>query len=224
MKNPSPLRPWAIGELWQGQDAFIIAGGTSVNASAVERLRTRPASRIIAVNSSYLMTPWADVLFFGDDRWGRNEIAKNLPALEAFEGQIVTVGEGVRHPLIWHMKKIVPTRALGLTHSPDSLAMERTSLQGALNICLHKKVRRIVLVGADNRDGPDGRIHHHPEHPWPHKPNTWNGKSQQVGYSVKPLADAGIEVINASLISTFPWWPKVDLATWLDEEDRNAQG
>jgi hypothetical protein len=216
MKANMPTRQWVIGPHWTGEDAFIVAGGTSVKADVVARLRFRTKAHVIAVNNSYLIAPFAEILFFGDDRWWRNEIAVR-PEVAKFAGQIVTVGRHTRHPVLWHMNKIAPDKKLGVTREPNALVMEATSLQGAINIAYHKDARRIILIGADNRDGDNGRIHHHEEHPWERRKESWNAKAAQVGLTVRPLADAGIEVINASLISTFPWWPKVDLATWLGE-------
>lgn len=216
MKSTMPIRQWSIGPTWAGEDAFIIAGGTSVDPKVVARLRGRPKTRVIAVNNSYLIAPFADILFFGDDRWWRNEIVVR-PEVANFKGQIVTVGRHVRHAALWHMNKMAPDKKYGVTREPNALVMEATSLQGAINIAYHKGVRRIILVGADNRDGDNGRIHHHEEHPWPRNRESWNAKAAQLGLAVRPLKEAGIEVVNASLISTFPWWPKVDLATWLGE-------
>lgn len=167
-----PFRQWTIAPGWQGEDCFIVAGGTSVKPELVARLKGRPNSKVIVINSSYAVAPWADILFFGDDRWWRHEMIERPAALLAFAGQMVTVGRYVRHDRLWHMHKVVPSKrnANGLTRDPTGLAMERSSLQGALNIAFHKQAKRIILIGADNRDGDNGRIHHHPEHPWPRPP------------------------------------------------------
>lgn len=219
MSKAVPFRQWTIAPGWQGEDCFIVAGGTSVQPELVASLRGRPNSRVIVINSSYLIAPWADVLFFGDDRWWTNETAVRNEALKYFEGQIVTVGRYVRDARLWHMHKVVPTRrgGNGLTRDPTGLAMEMTSLQGALNIAFHKQAKRVILIGADNRAGDNGRRHYHEEHPWVPTKETWKERAEQLGLAVPFLRDAGIEVINASLISTFTWWPKVDLAQWLGE-------
>lgn len=212
-------RAWTVGPTWPGEDVFVVCGGPSVKPELVERLRGRPNSKVVVINSSYLIAPWADMLFFADDRWWQREIGLNLKGLEAFEGQIVTIAHHTRHALLWHLKRIVPSGAVPVSKDRAAVALEKTSLTGVLNLCIHKGCKRVILIGADNRAAPDGRIHHHAEYPWPRKLETWNNKTQEVEFTVQPLKKAGIEVINASLVSTFPWWSKVDFAKWLDRED-----
>lgn len=207
---------------WRGEDAFIVAGGTSIRPEDLEALRARPRAHVLVINSSYLAAPWAEVLFFADDRWIKRESKERPGKLAAFTGEILTIVETSKLERLRRLKVLSPRRHNGLATDRGSIVMERTSLQGALNICLHKAPRRIVLLGADNRDGAplaDGspNIHHHDEYPWPRKHETWNVKAKQMAGTVEPLKRAGIEVINASLISTFPWWPKVDFLEWLKE-------
>lgn len=216
------FRSWTIGPFWKGEDAFVLCGGPSLDPEFIQRLRGRPRSRVIAINQSYLIAPWADMLFFADDRWWKRETTERPEALKHFEGQIVTIARHSKHELLWHVHRVIPEPGKGLSKDGNTVAMERTSLHAVLNICLHKSARRIILIGADNKEGADGRIHHHAEYPWSRKKDTWALKMEQLAFAVKPLADAGIEVINASTESTLPWWPKVNLAAWLDEEDRKA--
>lgn len=212
------FRSWTVGPGWTGEDAFIICGGTSVRPDLVERLRGRPTAHVVAINSSYLIAPWAEILFFADDRWWSRELTENRePNLRAFEGQIVTIARRSKHELLWHLHRHIPTMGQPVAKGRDTVALERTSLTGVLNLCIHKNAKRIILIGADNRDGPAGRIHHHAEYPWSRKEETWRLKAQEVAMVVKPLAAAGIEVINASPDSTFPWWPRPDFESWLKE-------
>lgn len=218
------MRAWTVGPTWRGKDVFVICGGPSVKPELVARLRDRPNSEVIAINTSHLVAPWAGMLFFADDRWWRRELEINGAAILAFEGQIVTIAHHVQHEKLWHLKRIVPSTARPVATERTTVALEKTSLTGVLNLCIHKECKRIILVGADNRASPDGRIHHHAEYPWPRKDETWKNKTVELGLTVAPLSKAGIQVINASMVSTLPFWPKVDLGAWLDGEDSNAQG
>jgi hypothetical protein len=212
-------KAWSLARDWEGEDAFLIGGGTSVDVKAVARLQGRPKARSIAINSSYLIAPWADMLFFGDERWWTREIKERAKALLAFAGDIATIRVGVHHNRVHVLKRIVPSAEHPLSTELDTVAMQLTSTHAAINIAVLRGARRIILVGIDNRDGDNGRIHHHAEYPWYRRKVTWDVKMQQLSYTVPALAAAGVEVINASLISTLPWWPKCTLADFLDRED-----
>lgn len=107
----NPIRPWE-NEIWtpeplfRGETVFCLACGPSLTQETVEKLRGR---RVIAVNSSVYMAPWADVLFFTDAGWfeaynedapkkrnpdfaGRhgNDVWPRRQFVEAFPGLVVT--------------------------------------------------------------------------------------------------------------------------------------
>lgn len=199
------MQYWRVPRLWAGQTAYVIGGGPSVTQAAVDSLKGRLT---IAVNMSYLNAPWATVLFFADARWWSREIEERHETLLAFGGVITTTCEPLESPRLLKLKRLVPTSdANGMSTAPDTLSMERTSLQGAMNLCYHLGVRRIVLLGADNRDAPNGRIHHHDEYPWVRFNESWAIKSEQMGYGAAALKRLGVEVINCSPISTLTYWP-----------------
>jgi len=199
---------WTVPPLWQGETAFIIAGGTSVAQQDVSALRGR---RVIVINSSYEVAPWADFLFFGDKRWYLEH--GNRPLLRSFEGKVVTVS-GVsaasNHQII-RLKRIVPPP--GLVTARNSAACLKTSMQGGMNFAVHLGVKRIVLLGADARRADDGRTHHHSSHKWNNKQGnkTWEIQMNQLQLIVDPLRALGIDVINTSPISRLPWWVKISL-------------
>jgi len=82
---------WTVPRLWPGETVFIIGGGPSVRGQNIEALRGR---RVIAINSSYLVAPWADYLIFADERWWAGD--HRLPGgnrsdvLAKFKGEIVS--------------------------------------------------------------------------------------------------------------------------------------
>jgi hypothetical protein len=213
--------PFSFARDWEGLDCFIIGGGTSVAPDVVHQIRHRSRGRAIVVNTSYLAFPWAPVLFFADARWWHREMAER-PALLAsyvdFPGHetysIQSVDQRVR--------LIRRETHVGLSKDPTTVHLHTTSTTGALNIAAHRGARRIVLIGMDNRDGEvreDGsfRVHYHDEYPWRRKPETWSVKHTELKRAAADLQALGIEVINASLISTLDFWPRVDLAQWLKE-------
>lgn len=190
---------WTAPRLWPGETCFIIGGGPSLAGFDFDRLRGR---RVIAINASAFKAPFADVCFYGDDRFG----FYNCDALSKFAGLLVTVASSQQPPNALVMRKITPPPAIA--NDPDALVMRRTSTQAAINLAFHFGVARIVLLGVDMKAADDGRTHHHEPHPWPSVAGCWNIQMQDM-IKIVPAAEARkVEIVNTSLESLIHWWPK----------------
>lgn len=207
---------------WATDEVFIIGGGTSVRPEVVSALEGRARTRTIVVNSSYRIAPWADTLFFADERWINEELAKRPDLIRSFATTREAIGIISRPDLPW-LRSAHRLSRPGLSVHPDKIQMQYSSATGAINIALLRGAKRLVLVGMDNRDGDEvdakgyARVHYHEEYKWPRHAKGWEMKQKEAAAMLPGIAHFGAEVINASLISTFPWWPKVDLADWLKE-------
>jgi len=213
--RPLPLKGrWRIEPLWCGETVFIVAGGPSLRGVNLDCLKGR---KVIAVNSSYEKVPFADLLFFGDARWWTDHADK----LKKFSGRIVTCSGAVSSDKLLKLRRVVPGNGSpGFAEDRDATASQRTSLQGAMNIASHLGARREVLLGADMGRASDGASHHHSKHRWPVRQGnvTWNEQMSHLKLIVEPLAKRKVEVINTSLVSRIPWWPKMSLTDFLAKE------
>lgn len=216
LTNAAGLRPggsfWSVPREWSGETVFIVAGGPSVASQNTEALRGR---RVIAINSSFQLVPFADVLIFGDARWWH----VNKPSAAAFEGRIISalpplpagfspVGPVWTDDRVLKLKKTSPP---GLARVPDSVMLRRTTLTAAINLAVHFGAAKIVLLGADGQPALDGRTHHHAPHPWNQTTNCWDQQRADLATVVMPLQVLGIDVRNASSGSAIPFWPIVEL-------------
>lgn len=199
---------WTCTPDWTGQTAFVICGGSSLRGVDLSPLEHR---KTIAVNSSIFAAPFVDYLLFGDRRWW----VHNSTSLPKMRGKIVTNSPTVNQPQLLTMRKVKPPP--GITDERDALVTSYTTTQGALNLAVHLGCTRIVLLGADARVGKDGRQHHHPEHPWIGHANQFELQIAALEHAVRPLRKRGVEVINTSLQSAIPFWPKVSLETCLEQ-------
>jgi len=109
---------WTAPALWPSETVFVVCGGPSVETQNLELLRGR---RVVVINSSCYAVPWADLLFFGDSRWFR----ENRTAVANFGGMVVTVAPQGDTPNLKRMRKFPPP---GLSDQRDTLKMRRTSL------------------------------------------------------------------------------------------------
>lgn len=191
---------WTVPREWAGETAFVIAGGPSVRNQNVELLRGR---KVIAINSSFRLVPWADFLFCGDSRWWREH---RTAVLATFKGRIVSTGINIDDACVLRLRRA--EASLGLSADPSAVVIGRTSTQAAINLAVLLGAKRVVLLGVDMQPALDGRTHHHDPHPWPQRPGCWKEQMDHLAKMVAPLRKAGVEVINTSLASLVPWWPK----------------
>lgn len=198
---------------WSGETAYIVAGGPSVKHQNIELLK---GCRVIAINSSYLTVPWANILWFSDARWYNHHRLTHMKELMSFKGRQITNAPAIRGPNLLSMVRSSPPPYIDLR--PTHVVNQRTSLHGALNLCWHFDVKRIVLLGADMSRDKAGISHHHEPHPWKNEDGNkcWDKQMEHLKMTAPLLAEKGIEVINTSLVSRIDWWPKEPLETAIE--------
>lgn len=196
---------WSVPPEWPGQTVFIVGGGPSVLTQNLELLR---GQKTIAINSSYLRVPFADVLIY--DAGGPWWLAHKKD-VGAFVGRIVAPSRAA--PKVCPRRLFVhKVRPPGLSTDPSSVAMQNTTFSGAINYAVHTAAKRIVLLGADGRMGVDEngkpRSHHYPKHSWwTFSATRWAKHHTELSRLVAPLKQLHIEVVNCSPGSAWNLWP-----------------
>ncbi len=201
------IRFWTVSPEWEGETVFVIASGPSVNKEICATVKGR---RTIVVNNSYLVAPWADILFFGDGRWWT---AYGEHCDREFKGRIATTQRAEYH--VRHQNLIQAPPDKGLATDRREVCLRRTSLMAAMNLAVHLGAVELVLLGADMRPGGKGKLHHHAAHKWTPKHNSYAAMMKDLRYMIGPLEKRGIPVINTSMRSAIDWWPKRKLAECL---------
>lgn len=193
---------------WVGQTTFILGGGPSLLLAAqVVDLENelRRYGRVIAINDAFLMSPFADVLYFGDLDWFED----NRADLSRFYGgRIITRccpaedwQRFVRRP----MCRLARNMAVGLSNNSNALA-GWCSGSNAINLAYLFGSNRIVLLGFDMK----GK-NWHQRHKREKKPDCY--KQDFIPYLVrmaKALEKTKCKVINAtagSALKCFPYQP-----------------
>ena len=204
---------WSVPPEWYGDTCYILAGGPSLKG--FDPFSIPVGGRIIVVNNSFLLCPFADVLYFCDRAWW----LQHRTEVEAqFTGQyIVTIAADVGH------SKLKRLRSSGLTGlDPDPGFLRHGCNSGYQAICLayHFGAKRIVLLGYDMHVPPGGETHWHGGHK-DTKPDKFAKLLEQnmlprFASLVEPLAAAGVEVVNATPGSALTCWPMVGFADVLE--------
>ena len=175
--------------------AVLIAGGPSLTQADVDYCRGK--ARVLAINDTYRMAPWADLLYFCDGRWW--DWHKDRPAFKSFAGIRATLDQRAAetdHGLKW-LKNTGPK---GLETDPTGLRTGRNSGYQAINLAVHLGAKRIVLLGYDMRlvDGSDHWFGSHPDGRALTANHFTNIFLPAFKTLVEPLAKRGVEVVNAT--------------------------
>lgn len=200
-----PDRWWSVPRAWDGETCFILAGGPSLRNREFQCLdAVRGRARCIAINSSYQLAPWADVLYWSDMAWWR---AWQGDVVENFTGYTVTID----HPKLSWAKSLHDLGQVGLSADPTGIYRGNNSGYAAINLAYLFGVKRICLLGYDMR-AVDGRTHWHRGHEWLRETpdqadrKLVNGFLPLFQYLVKPLQEAGVEVYNCTPGSMLHCW------------------
>ncbi|EKF39909.1 hypothetical protein NA8A_23494 [Nitratireductor indicus C115] len=164
-------------------------------------------AKVIAINNSWQLVPWADILYACDFAWW--ERYRGVPE---FEGLKLSVdASACRRP--WGIQKV------GLNKHDDGLELMKLGTVGwagnsgfhCLNLAVQMWPAKIILVGFDMR--VDLGLHWHGPHKGLNNPSQrnverWRRCMDAVAGAIREF---GIEVINASPTSALKNYPKMGL-------------
>lgn len=210
---------WTVPPEWTGETCFILGCGPSLRGFDARVLRGR--GRVIAVNDSFRLAPWADVLYACDARWWQTRRAS---VRDTWTGRrMVTLENQIDGVL-----RLRNSGEDGLETDPGALRTGKNSGYQAIGLAYHFGASRIVLLGFDMRIGRHGEMH-------------WNDRSETQtpqGFAGtlalmlpkfetlrEPLATAGVQVVNATPGSALRVWQMMRLGDVLNwrTEDREKQ-
>ena len=191
---------------WTGLKCAIIASGPSAKAENLDVLRGN--ARIIVINDSWRLAPFADVLYACDSEWwerSQPEFAGlKISGLGGGEHQV----EVARDPSGRWLNKMV-FEPLGVVGAGGNSGFQ------ALNLAIQFGATDIALVGFDMR--VDRGIHWHGPHrnaknPSERSVEVWRAHLDNASTS---LVQRGVSVVNCSAVSALTQYKKVELEAWL---------
>lgn len=205
-KPPSPNFV-TITPDWRGETVVCLGSGPSLTREDVDFVRGR--ARVIAVNSTYHLAPWADVVYACDGKWWRWH-HERVSATGARKVSIVVPGL----PKPRDVQLLRNTGTTGLELDPGGLRTGKNSGYQAINLAVHLGAMRILLLGYDCQ-ATGGRTHWHRAHSW-HQESEYQKWVPLFRTLVEPLQRLGIEIINCSretAIDAFPRRAITDVLT-----------
>lgn len=176
---------------WSDRPAVVVAAGPSAAEADLRPARGRAG--VIAVNESWRLAPWADVLYSCDPGWWAHR--RGVPE---FGGLKVTQDKGAAehfgllHVPLGNGGGLIETR-------PGWLGWGGNSGFQAINLALQFGAPRIVMVGFDMRSA--GSVHWHGRHggglnnPSDLLLAKW---ARTLDEAAPEFAHLGVEIINAT--------------------------
>lgn len=186
--------------VWPGETFVCLASGPSMTAEDAAFVRGK--ARVIAINRTVDLAPWADVLYCCDAQmWKWMKGAQTFPGLK-FGLQKVSAD--------WGVTVLKNTGREGLELDPSGLRTGENSGYQAINLAVHLGARRIVLVGYDLQRGPKNERRWHGDHPHASadRYETW---APHFATLVEPLAKAGVSIVNCSRRTALTCFERADL-------------
>jgi hypothetical protein len=145
--------------MFAGETMALLGGGWSLHGFDAER-ELMDRCRVMAINSSIRLAPWADVLVFTDNNWYDD----NRAAVEAFPGLVVTPSRHAKHKSPGKVNRISVINRPDFTFgSGTDMKFGRSSGHTGITVAIALGVTRILLLGYDMRI-VDGRSHFHDEY------------------------------------------------------------
>lgn len=193
---------------WSGQTCVIVASGPSAATAEIEQARGR--ARVIAVNQSWRLAPWADALYGCDFNWWH--LNKGVPEFDGLKiSQDAKCTKHFRDVRIIECDRAYDRKEellpRGLTGWGGNSGFQAVSIAAQFG-----PPKKIILVGFDMT--LDGGIHWHGKHPkglnnpQPQHVHRWR---EVLDAAAPTLSSIGVTVVNASMISALKAYPKMPL-------------
>lgn len=200
------LAYWSVPPLWTGKTVAVLASGPSMSQSVAESVRKIPIPAI-AVNTTFRLAPWADMLYAADIRWWE----KYAKEIAEFAGLKVTCDSG---GVLEGVHVLRNTGRVGFDPDPGCVRTGGNSGYQAIHVAAQAGAERILLLGFDMRAHGPHQMHWHARHPEPLR-NASDGIFERWLSTFDTLASElkqrGIRVINCTPGSALMAWPNMAL-------------
>ncbi len=217
MKFFKPKPPWPLTIIkpdWQDETVFIIGTGPGVTPEMVNSIRGR--GRVIAINYSVKLAPWADLLYAGDASFWKLFFELDLKqegrrVCSPWNGVDHVVYPGYKDLDISDLERMMFTGEEGLDlKTPTALRTGKNSGYQAINLAVKLGAKKIILLGFDLRHHGNNKHHWFGGRGPYHTVPPYHLFIPKFETMTKDLKKAGVTVINCtpeSALKTFPIIP-----------------
>jgi len=183
--------------MWEGKTVAIMASGPSMSQAAADDVREAGIPSI-AVNNTFELAPWADMLYAADSGWWDVHAQTALK----FPGLKVTCHECTVYKVVLWLRQ---SGCEGFDPDPKMIRTGGNSGYQAIHVAIQAGAKRILLLGYDM-----GGSHWFGKHKPPLRntdPNTYTVWISRFS----GLIGHGAEIVNCSKDSAITCFPKIPL-------------
>ena len=197
---------------WHGEACALVASGPTAKKSNIAVLRDR--ARVIAINESYQLCPWADALYACDGEWWT--LKNGVPE---FHGLKITQDPKAcaKYPDVRRVDVDRYSNEIKL-HERGHLGAGGNGGFQALNLAVQFGATKILLIGYDMR--VDLGEHWHKRHQMPlsnpHPNDNLPRWRRALDGAAKVLKMLDVEVVNCSPVSMLTAYRKMTVEEALD--------
>jgi hypothetical protein len=131
---------WKVPQMWVGKTVVVLASGQSMNHDVADTVHASGCPAI-AINDTFRLASWADVLYAADSAWW---ICNSRDALQ-FKGLKVSVSETPFQEVL----RLKNSGHGGFDDNPAALRTGGNSGYQAVHLAAHAGAKRILLCGMD---------------------------------------------------------------------------
>lgn len=204
---------WTPDQRFRGKTVFCLASGPSMSQAIADKVKGHPT---IVVNSTVMLAPWADVLFFTDYGWFKDR--KDF--VSKFPGLVVSLARRAKREM---PDKVLRIKGRGQPGYPprfprmgeEEIQQGRTSGHTAVALAIAMGASRVALCGYDMQL-VNGKEHHHDEYKGPRDLTLYEKEFHTgfVGWNAATLS-FGVQIVNCTHGSAVKEFTYVDLDTVL---------
>lgn len=185
---------------WSNETAVVLACGPSLCKFDVDYIKHK--ARVIAINNSYVLAPWAEILYACDARWWRHH-----NYVSCFKGDRWTQennGSTWRGEAEGNGINVISSKnGVGLSVEPSLIHLGMNSGFQAINMAYLCGARRIILLGFDCGVWDRNKTHFFGKHPDSlERPSPYHLFRKTLSKIAIDLDDNGVDVVNCSRMST----------------------
>jgi hypothetical protein len=214
---------------WKGRTVAILGGGPSLTMEQVGIVRIEHEGgrlQCIAVNDSYLVAPFSDLLYAADAKWhdwhtkgipkpaiglSAEEVARRFKSFAGQKCSIATQQNRITDDATHVLKnKHGNNHGSGISLDPQYIVTGSHSGHQALNVAILAGAAKLLLLGFDGK-ALDGRTHWHGGHPETTPASDYASRARAWTMSQHEIKATGVRIINCSLQSSIGLFEKMSL-------------
>lgn len=204
MKHPR----WEPGRIWEGEDVYVIGGGSSLHTFDWNLLR---GCNTIGCNSAFILGAVVSICIFADVGWWDRIGCKRLAE---FGGLVVASNPSFDEIDLPPWVLVMDREDVHEGLYTDRLGFNGNTGALAINLALRLGAKRVFLLGFDMRLGTAGQANWHDVRYEKANPEVYTVFSERLGSVARdvPKKFPGCEVVNVSDVSELTVFRKESIA------------